>query len=164
MARLQAFHLRLEHRLCPGLHLGQLGRAGVRHQGGVHKDALVLVAWTVRRCCEATLYIICCHLSSPATAWQGHSVFQCNPNASQCLSRLSRPLAACCGHVGMACPSQHPDGRLAQRGPDLWDIATAHLGAVCSTRHIAHPRGLVFNVPMSAHERQEWPGCHPRGP
>src|SRR5438105_13015160 len=69
MARLQAFHLRLEPRLCPGLHLGQLGRAGVRHKGGVHKDALVLVAWTVRRCCEATLYIICCHLSSPATAW-----------------------------------------------------------------------------------------------
>src|SRR6267142_515201 len=90
---------------------------------------------------------------------QGHSVFQCNPNESQCLCRLSRQLAACCGNVGMACPSQHPDGRIAQRGHDLWDIATAHLGAVFIKRHIAHPMGLVFNVPMSAHERQQLPGC-----
>lgn len=60
-------------------------------------------------------------------------------------------------------PSATPNGRIAQRGDDLRDMATASLGAAFVKRHSAHPRGFVLSVRMPAHEHQPLLGCRPLG-
>jgi transposase-like protein len=71
--------------------------------------------------------------------FQGHLVFQYNPDESQRLCRLGRQLAASCRNVRMACPPQQSNRGVAERRHDLGDVATAHLGAVFIEGHIAHP-------------------------
>src|SRR5215207_5947826 len=84
--------------------------------------------------------------------YQGHSVFQYNPDERECPGWLSRQLAACRGQVRMAGASQHANGRITQGRHDMRDITTAHLGAVFIECHITYPMRLVFNVPMPAHK------------
>ena len=77
---------------------------------------------------------------------QGHSVFKFNTDESQGLRRLGSQPAASRRNVGMACPSQQPNGGIASRRHHVGDMATAHLRAVFIKRHIADPMGLVFNL------------------
>ena len=73
--------------------------------------------------------------------WQGHSVFACNTNESQCLHRLGGQPAARRRTVGMARPPQEPNGGMAERRHHLRDVdhsapasglhRTSHRGPQC---------------------------------
>ena len=60
-------------------------------------------------------------------SWQGHSVFEFNPDESQRLSWLGCQPAACRRDIRMARPPQQPNRGVAKRCHDLGDTATAHL-------------------------------------
>ncbi|HSX79404.1 MAG TPA: hypothetical protein VLQ80_12650, partial [Candidatus Saccharimonadia bacterium] len=50
------------------------------------------------------------HRVALTPAGQGHSVFECNTDESQCLRRLGSQPAARRRNVGMTRPSQQPNG------------------------------------------------------
>src|SRR6266446_4465474 len=83
---------------------------------------------------------------------QGHSVFECNTDESQCLRWLGSQPAARRRNVGMARPPQEPNGGSAERRHHVRDVATAHLRAVFIEGHIADPVRLVLNRPMTSHQ------------
>src|SRR5712691_12413229 len=94
---------------------------------------------------------------------QGHSVFECNTDESQCLRRLgSQPAASRC-HVALACPPQEPHGGMAERCHHWREVATAHLRAVCIAGHIAYPVRRVLNRPRTSHQLQHSTRCRPLG-
>jgi hypothetical protein len=52
----------------------------------------------------------------------------------------------------MARLTHQPNDRFAQRRHHLREVATPSLGLIFVDGHIADPMGLVFDVPVTAHQ------------
>jgi hypothetical protein len=84
---------------------------------------------------------------------QGHSVFQSNPNESECQVRLGRKAAARGRTMRVACPSHQPNSRIAEGCHHVGNSPTADLRPVFIPGHIPHPMRAVLTLPLPAHER-----------
>jgi len=58
----------------------------------------------------------------------------------------------------VACPAHSSNDRVAQRGHDLRDMATAYLGAIFLQGDIPDPMRAVLALPLAANEREQTHG------
>src|SRR5262245_15977635 len=91
---------------------------------------------------------------------QGHVIFRCDAHQGSRQPRLGCEAATGRRDRRLPCPVPHADGRVAARGPHLWQAAPPSLGTLRIARDIADPRALLVDLPGLPDHTP--PPCWPR--